>query len=1109
MITSLSENGIPVADAYRVIRDQAGGEANLSFLQRDLYVALSGEKKEFDGAGTKYRTYHSKRHQFVNKTRSDKQVEDGDIEGNQPIKIYKKNEKKKKSDKVAKIVEEAIVDPLISPEIEKESILEEENTKFGEELHGLEQSKDEPRITQLIDQQEGEHPSVGEAGKNVTKPEESNAITVLMREPKTEKKSQPTQGGDDASKKIKPYGFKQIASKKVSKKGGNKKGKAPVEVDDDEKEAEEKVFETTLVEAHESEKGLMDAHEKAKEKNKKKIVLKKRRAPMGEPYFEVREPPEKGVPQSISQAINESSIVVVPPKPVAIVKQSKAKRARREITRQTVQPLMILTKSLQEQEQQDKLQAIKDMGFGGFLDLDFPKGKPNFCAMLVQEFEENGMYIKCDRNRSLDITLMDVHLVYGIPYGGEDLVEAKLDDPMFKEVFEGFKRYHGGRIPTLGAICNKLSKVETPLTDDWKRSFLALAVNCCIKHITNPQPYFRFLNIAIDTSKIAHFNWCKYTIESLIEATTYWKGDAKRYLFPGPLPFLMVCYFDRLKKKLTFDEPRDFPLLKVWKGKKIRDRIKLELKSGIGLGIMLDRIKVPWTVENQNLLLKEPKQQEPSPKEQHQEEGFNQQHETKEQHQEHDKTNLNSPTNMQEYNQLLREATERIASGFVNLSNVLKLGEKFYTAPLVEKNAMYNVAAMWSKCSGYRIPQEIQPQTQFQRGEGSSILSQDNDFFGADWFGNMIDDVVMNVLKSNETIEDRQPINPQDQEPINTQDQEPINPQDQDQFLSTGIQSPSLTPLIFSQELPPTTYEMPTLPFDLTLKLSLGSEFEAMDYDKIFKEAQLENNAVDSGFTNTKNDVEKIGEENIDDDKKEGGVESTTDVKDLESESRQSESRKEKVQGCEEKNKTGGNGKKSDESPKNVKRKRKLPMIFKSPFLIKYAHLLEGSEEEKQMMWEFALAPELPLENAELNESRIFFPTEAFNFLCMNDGYKDSSQDITDEHRLNQFIDILKFYMEALEIEMTNQFQLIFIPVYESDQFYIFCINMKGKSLEIIDNIPLQEGVNIEDKYKDYPQKVENPMKKLRTQYAYDLMMHEKNKMKPEIHFLAKKHNHG
>ncbi|XP_021743988.1 ATP-dependent DNA helicase pfh1-like [Chenopodium quinoa] len=53
MITSLSENGIPVADAYRVIRDQAGGEANLSFLQRDLYVALSGEKKEFDGCDTK------------------------------------------------------------------------------------------------------------------------------------------------------------------------------------------------------------------------------------------------------------------------------------------------------------------------------------------------------------------------------------------------------------------------------------------------------------------------------------------------------------------------------------------------------------------------------------------------------------------------------------------------------------------------------------------------------------------------------------------------------------------------------------------------------------------------------------------------------------------------------------------------------------------------------------------------------------------------------------------------------------------------------------------------------------------------------------------------
>ncbi|XP_021758653.1 protein FAR1-RELATED SEQUENCE 5-like [Chenopodium quinoa] len=54
MVTSLSENGIPIADAYRVIRDQDGGEANLSFLQRDLYVALSGEKKKkFDGCDTK------------------------------------------------------------------------------------------------------------------------------------------------------------------------------------------------------------------------------------------------------------------------------------------------------------------------------------------------------------------------------------------------------------------------------------------------------------------------------------------------------------------------------------------------------------------------------------------------------------------------------------------------------------------------------------------------------------------------------------------------------------------------------------------------------------------------------------------------------------------------------------------------------------------------------------------------------------------------------------------------------------------------------------------------------------------------------------------------
>ncbi|XP_056692180.1 protein FAR1-RELATED SEQUENCE 5-like [Spinacia oleracea] len=45
MLSSLTENGVPVAFAVRVLKNQAGGEANLGFLKSDAYDALAGKKK--------------------------------------------------------------------------------------------------------------------------------------------------------------------------------------------------------------------------------------------------------------------------------------------------------------------------------------------------------------------------------------------------------------------------------------------------------------------------------------------------------------------------------------------------------------------------------------------------------------------------------------------------------------------------------------------------------------------------------------------------------------------------------------------------------------------------------------------------------------------------------------------------------------------------------------------------------------------------------------------------------------------------------------------------------------------------------------------------------
>uniref|UniRef100_A0A803N2J1 Ubiquitin-like protease family profile domain-containing protein n=1 Tax=Chenopodium quinoa TaxID=63459 RepID=A0A803N2J1_CHEQI len=182
---------------------------------------------------------------------------------------------------------------------------------------------------------------------------------------------------------------------------------------------------------------------------------------------------------------------------------------------------------------------------------------------------------------------------------------------------------------------------------------------------------------------------------------------------------------------MTLEQRRDFPLIKVWTNDLIKDIIDLEMRLGFGLGILLDRVQPPIVVDipiPQHLL------------------GMNQelvvvptQPEMRQQQEEEQLPGSN------EYNQMLQEVTERIANDFVSLTNILKLGERFHTTPLVDGNTMYNLTAMWSKCAGVNLPNVIQ-HTQDQHAVGASILSQDTDFFESDWFGDMIDDVVKNVM---------------------------------------------------------------------------------------------------------------------------------------------------------------------------------------------------------------------------------------------------------------------------------------------------------------------------------------------------------------------------
>uniref|UniRef100_A0A803N7X6 Ubiquitin-like protease family profile domain-containing protein n=1 Tax=Chenopodium quinoa TaxID=63459 RepID=A0A803N7X6_CHEQI len=93
----------------------------------------------------------------------------------------------------------------------------------------------------------------------------------------------------------------------------------------------------------------------------------------------------------------------------------------------------------------------------------------------------------------------------------------------------------------------------------------------------------------MDTKKIECLDWCEYVYRSLKSSVSEWQGGSA--FFTGPLPFLMICYFDRLQRS-KISNPRQFPLLSVWKKDLIKERMKLEMKRGFGKGHVLDRMEV-------------------------------------------------------------------------------------------------------------------------------------------------------------------------------------------------------------------------------------------------------------------------------------------------------------------------------------------------------------------------------------------------------------------------------------------------------------------------------------------------------------------------------------
>ncbi|KAJ8435147.1 hypothetical protein Cgig2_018975 [Carnegiea gigantea] len=68
-------------------------------------------------------------------------------------------------------------------------------------------------------------------------------------------------------------------------------------------------------------------------------------------------------------------------------------------------------------------QAIRDMSFGGFLELQVTKLPGDFCKWLLDNFDPNLVTLYVAAEKKIEIIPMDVHLTLAPPIGGRNVEE--------------------------------------------------------------------------------------------------------------------------------------------------------------------------------------------------------------------------------------------------------------------------------------------------------------------------------------------------------------------------------------------------------------------------------------------------------------------------------------------------------------------------------------------------------------------------------------------------------------------------------------------------------------------------------------------------------------
>ncbi|RVW15310.1 hypothetical protein CK203_085581 [Vitis vinifera] len=208
-----------------------------------------------------------------------------------------------------------------------------------------------------------------------------------------------------------------------------------------------------------------------------------------------------------------------------------------------------------------KIQAIRDLQFGGLLNLNCTEVRHNLCIFLIQHFNVGFRRIEFSAQKHYPVTATDVGLILGLPTEGRNLqVTSTSSDHPFG---------------TIRACEEKL--LDLPVGEEFRRAFIYYACATLLAPTSRLNGCRNLWHTIHEDGFRNDVNWAQFVLDQLVEGIRRFQQSKTSWVH-GCVLFLQLHYVIKFQIP-SVQVPITVPPALAWTDDLIKRRLVAEIKE--------------------------------------------------------------------------------------------------------------------------------------------------------------------------------------------------------------------------------------------------------------------------------------------------------------------------------------------------------------------------------------------------------------------------------------------------------------------------------------------------------------------------------------------------